>query len=110
MIHKFLLLWFIAISECLIPKVKQYATEYHACGVSRSLSVKHNYNSCYILEDALKRFALRLEEIPQRINALSAESCKVTTVQIDITEDCNEENGKLWPSDSMKESCRWNSL
>ncbi|CAH8858446.1 unnamed protein product [Trichobilharzia szidati] len=104
LIHSFLLLWFIAISECFVPKPKQYTSEYYECGITRSLSVEHNYNSCYILEDALKRFALRLEAVPQRINAHSPDSCKVTTIQIDITEGCNEENGKLWPSDSMKES------
>ncbi|VDQ09342.1 unnamed protein product [Trichobilharzia regenti] len=72
--------------------------------MSKSLDFKHDYTSCHILEDALKRFVLRLERTQEESFSLLPDSCKVTTIQIDISEGCNEESVKLWPSDSMKES------
>nr|CAH8852754.1 unnamed protein product [Trichobilharzia regenti] len=91
-------------SKTVIPKVKQYVTQYHTCRISKSLDIKHDYTSCYILEDALKRFVLRLERTQEESFSLLPDSCKVTTIQIDISGGCNEESVKLWPSDSMKES------
>ncbi|VDQ05087.1 unnamed protein product [Trichobilharzia regenti] len=74
------------------------------CKVNGLLNFEYDYTSCYILEEAIKRFVSRLktEHVPP--GYLYSKNCSLSSVKIEITEGCSEKESNLWPSESMKES------
>nr|CAH8852762.1 unnamed protein product [Trichobilharzia regenti] len=87
-----------------IPKVEQYFTKNDLCKISNTLNIEHNYSGCHILEEAIKRFMLRLNMLHPVLLFPQFEICTISKMAIVISEGCDERESKLWPYYSMDES------
>nr|CAH8854687.1 unnamed protein product [Trichobilharzia regenti] len=92
------------VQYSLIPQMKIISYRRKLCKVNGLLNFEYDYTSCYILEEAIKRFVSRLktEHVPP--GYLYSKNCSLSSVKIEITEGCSEKESNLWPSESMKES------
>nr|CAH8863604.1 unnamed protein product [Trichobilharzia regenti] len=99
-----LLISFITLSCALIPKPYDYRKTKSLCSIGETLEFIHEYPSCFILKEALKRFDehLSLRNTPLLSNVTS--KCVITSLAVDIEQSCDESENKLWPSDMMDES------
>ncbi|CAH8845413.1 unnamed protein product [Trichobilharzia szidati] len=81
------------------------------CSVANLLAIEHDYPSCYIFNEAMKVFGSRLlhtRRLPMS-NDGEKTSCSIKTLSVVITSGCDESQNKLWPSEHMDESRRFNS-
>ncbi|CAH8856460.1 unnamed protein product [Trichobilharzia szidati] len=99
-----LIIFKLSLSLGSIPKIKNYSGHGGLCKIDELLSFENDYPSCYILEEAMRRFLLRLrmKHIPTAYPL--KEKCLISRISVNISEGCNEEESKLWPSASMNES------
>nr|CAH8863700.1 unnamed protein product [Trichobilharzia regenti] len=99
-----LLIPFITLSYALIPKPYEYNQTTTLCSIGETLEFTHEYHSCFILKEALKRFDehLSLRNTPLLSNDTS--TCLISSLTVNIEQSCDESENKLWPSDMMDES------
>ncbi|CAH8855459.1 unnamed protein product [Trichobilharzia szidati] len=74
------------------------------CKISESLSFENSYTSCYILEEATRRFVSRLKMKHIPLDYRFTDGCSISRIAFNISGGCNEEKSELWPSASMDES------
>ncbi|VDP96265.1 unnamed protein product, partial [Trichobilharzia regenti] len=92
--------------SALIPKPYEYnQTTTILCNIDETLQFIHDYHSCFILMESLKRFYEHLTiNNPTSLASNDIASCFITSLSVDIEQSCDETENKLWPSDMMDES------
>nr|CAH8856062.1 unnamed protein product [Trichobilharzia regenti] len=88
----------------IVPVPTVYNRASTACNLLHTLTYEHNYPTCFILTDCLKRFRLRLATQHPPIPQESKEKCNINKVKIEIIDGCDENSNKLWPGHMMNES------
>ncbi|CAH8860971.1 unnamed protein product [Trichobilharzia szidati] len=92
------------LSSALIPKPYEYNQTTTLCNIVESLDISHEYYSCFILKEALKRFDERLAKSYTPSPSKDPADCVITSLTIHIEQSCDETENKVWPSDMMDES------
>nr|CAH8820588.1 unnamed protein product [Trichobilharzia regenti] len=101
-----LLIHFTVLISALIPKPYEYnQTTTILCNIDETLQFIHDYHSCFILMESLKRFYEHLTiNNPPSLASNDIASCFITSLSVDIEQSCDETENKLWPYDMMDES------
>ncbi|VDP73652.1 unnamed protein product [Echinostoma caproni] len=103
-------LWFCLLcvaSVALVPKSTEHITRagiYYL--LDDRLEYVHNYSRCDLLQDALNRFAERLDQVSTDLgyeNDKVKELSSLTKMQIHINSGCDESAQLLWPTEFMRE-------
>ncbi|VDQ03237.1 unnamed protein product [Trichobilharzia regenti] len=90
-----LLIFKLSLSLGSIPKIKDYSGHGGLCKIDESLSFENDYPSCYILEEAMRRFLLRLRMKHIQIAYQSKEKCSISRIAVNISEGCNEKDNSI---------------
>ncbi|CAH8527500.1 unnamed protein product [Schistosoma turkestanicum] len=89
----------------ILPEVSQHHMTGKYYHIDANLIYDHPYSKCYILMNALKRFNERLTLIKQYPKIpMHISNTTIHKMKIFITNECNETNNELWPSEFMNET------
>ncbi|KAF5398701.1 Beta-hexosaminidase subunit alpha [Paragonimus heterotremus] len=104
-LHCAILLCFVGFTLGLVPKPFQHEVRLQLYDLSDQLIINHNNSRCFILQEAIKRFMERFrdQQPPLQITQRQTVSGTITTMEIEIAENCDELSEKLWPEHEMNE-------